>query len=223
MNSELLGILSLICLVVSSLWLVFLISDIRMHGAVTTFEQALTYISRRGRLFFLSYLNAALITVVTTMLFAGLYVYFRTAMPEWAFIAVVFVPAYSVLNLACYLSQITIIPRLLAFRDTAENRAQADLLIGQMTQAWPGSAVAVLNGLAYAILGIPSIIFGLSMLDEGSPMPVAGVLLALSGVASTIGFAGLILHSMRIGLGLAVGGALYTVALIPLAIAFLRM
>lgn len=223
MISELLGILSLIALVVSSLWIVFLISDIRMHGAVATFEQALAYVSRRNRLFFLNYLNAVLITLATTMLFAGLYVYFRTDMPEWAFIAVVFVPAYSVLNLACYLSQITIIPQLQEFRVKTEYKATADLMIGQLTQAWPGSAVAILNGLAYAILGIPSIIFGLTMLDEASPMPVAGVLLTLSGAASMIGFAGLVMRSTRIGWGLAAGGALYVMALIPLAIAFLRI
>jgi hypothetical protein len=95
-------------------------------------------------------------------------------------------------------------------------------MLRQMLQQWPGSAVSVLNNLAYAILGIPSIIFGmaLSRRDRSSRLP--GILLALNGVACIIGVAGVVLGSGLLAQGSIVGGTLFLLALIPLRMTFLR-
>jgi hypothetical protein len=91
-----------------------------------------------------------------------------------------------------------------------------------MVQAWPGSAVNVLNNLGYAVLGVPSIIFGLLMSGESPSMRVAGILLALSGVASIVGLVGIVIQSAALGLGSIVGGVVFLAALVPLSVTWLR-
>jgi hypothetical protein len=127
-----------------------------------------------------------------------------------------FVPIYGLLNLFAYLSQITIVPRMAALQPVP------DLLLAQMVQAWPGSAVNVLNNLGYAVLGVPSIIFGLLLGRETPSLRLAGILLALSGVASIVGIAGIAARSAALALGSIVGGVLFLIALIPMTRVWLR-
>jgi hypothetical protein len=202
-------------------WLIVMIADVMRQGPLDTFEQALAYVSRADGLFYLNYANAALLTVTATMLFGGLYLYFRSAASLWSFVGVLFVPIYGVLNLFSYLSQITVLPRLLDWKKRADDPAAVDLLIGQVMQVWHGSTVAVLNSLAYAILGIPSLIYGVLMLQEPAPMPLAGVLLALNSVACVLGFVGFVLRNEKLSSGVVVGGGLFALALIPLTVALL--
>ena len=95
-------------------------------------------------------------------------------------------------------------------------------MLRQMIQQWPGSAVNVLNNLAYAILGIPSIIFGMVLSRRGRSTRLPGILLALNGVACIIGMVGVVLGSGLLAQGSIVGGALFLLALIPLSMTFLR-
>ena len=222
MKTKILGVISSLCLVVTALWLVFLIWSMASVGPVETFEQALAYVAEPDALFTLTYVNATLVTLSATILFAALYVYFKPAAPVWSAMGVVFVPVYSVLNLFVYLSQITIVPRLLAFRGMAGYRATSSLLLGQMVQQWPDSAVAVLNTLAYAILGIPSIVFGTALLKRGTLKRLSGILIALNGVACLVGMVGLVVGNGLLEWGTAIGGVLFLLALVPLSLAFLR-
>lgn len=222
MQPRMLGVVSLICLVVTILWLVLMIWGIVSVGTVETFEQALAHVAEPDALFFLTYVNATLVTLFATMLLAGLYVYFRPIAPEWSAIGLVFVPVYCVLNLFVYVSQITIVPRLLAFQGTAEYQDASSLLLGQMVQLWPGSAVATLNTLAYAILGIPSIIFGMGLVKQGTSKQLSGILLALNGLACIVGMVGFVVGSDLLEWGTSAGGVLFLLALIPLSLAFLR-
>ena len=215
-RNKLLGTLSLICLIFTVIWLVLLIYGAATQGPVETLEQALASVAHLGLLHYLTYANATLITLSATMLFAGLYVRCKTEAPLWAAMGAAFVPIYGLLNLFAYLSQITIVPRLVALQPAS------DLLLAQMVQGWPGSAVNVVNNLGYAVLGIPSIIFGLLLGKRHAPMRLAGILLALSGVASIIGMAGIVAQSPALGLGSIVGGVLFLAALIPLSVALLR-
>ena len=222
MRTKILGVISSLCLVVTALWLVLLIWSMASVGPVETFEQALAYVAEPDALFTLTYVNATLVTLSATMLFAALYVYFKPAAPGWSAMGVVFVPVYSVLNLFVYLSQITIVPRLLAFTGMAEYQATSGLLLGQMVQQWPDSAVAALNTLAYAILGIPSIAFGVALLKLGTLRRLAGALIALNGVACIVGMVGLVVGNGLLEWGTAIGGVLFLLALMPLSLAFLR-
>jgi hypothetical protein len=215
-KNRLLGSVSLICLIVTVMWLILLVYGTATEGAVETFDQALASVADLGPLHSLTYANATLITVSATMLFAGLSARCGRDAPLWAAMGAAFVPVYCLLNLFAYLSQITIVPRLVALRPAA------DPLLAQMVQAWPGSAVNLLNNLGYAVLGIPSIIFGVLLGRRRAPLPLAGILLALSGGASILGLAGIVAGSAVLGLGSIVGGVLFLLALVPLTVAWLR-
>ena len=222
MKAKTLGLVSLACLVLTVLWLVLYVYGVASAGPLETLEQVLARVSRLDGLYYLTYVNATLVTLSATTLMAGLYVHCRPAAPGWFTVGLVFVPVYCVLNLFAYLSQITVVPRLLAFQQAAEYRAASSLLLGQLIQQWPGSTVNVLNNLAYAILGIPSIVFGVALFQRARATRLPGILLALNGVACIIGMAGVVLESEVLGLGSIVGGVLFLLALIPLSWALLR-
>jgi hypothetical protein len=215
-GKRLLGTVSLICLIETVLWLILLIYGTVTQGTVETLDQALASVADLGPLHTLTYANATLITISATMLFAGLTVRCGQDAPLWAAMGAAFVPVYCLLNLFAYLSQITIVPRLVALRPAS------DPVLAQMIQAWPGSTVNVVNNLGYAVLGIPSIIFGLLLIGKRAPLPLAGILLALSGAASILGIIGIVAGSAVLGLGSIVGGMLFLGALIPLSTAWLR-
>jgi hypothetical protein len=213
---KLLGTISLICLVVTVIWLAMFIYGTATQGAIETYEQALASVDDLGALHTLTYVNATLVTLGAVMLFAGLAVRTWSAAPLWTAMGAAFVPIYGLLNLFAYLSQITIVPRMAALQPVP------DLLLAQMVQAWPGSAVNVLNNLGYAVLGVPSIIFGLLLGRETPSLRLAGILLALSGVASIVGIAGIAARSAALALGSIVGGVLFLIALIPMTRVWLR-
>ena len=206
MNTKLLSVLSLTCLLFTILWLAFLIAGMITAGGLNTFEKALAYVSKLDIVFYLTYVNAALITVNAVMLFATLYIYYKPVALEWATIGIVFVPIYGTMNLVVYLSQITIVPRLLQLHSIPDYQALSLFALHQVIQQWPISAVAIVNNLAYAILGIPSIIFGVLMFKSASVLRFGGVLLALSGAASIAGFVGITAQSSWLSRGSLIGG-----------------
>lgn len=211
---------AVLTLLTTAVWIILFIAGMVAAGpALATFEGTLAYAARLDPLFYLTYVNAALVTLSATALFAGLYGYCRRVAPLWSLLAVIFVPVYTVLNLFAYLSQITIVPRLLASRQTAVYRDAADLLLRQLLQTWPGSAVNVFNNVAYAVLGIPSLIFGAILYRRSR---AAGLLLAGSGAASIVGAAGTIAGSPLLSWGSIAGGVLFLLALVPLSRYFWR-
>lgn len=220
-RTRLLGVLSSACLTATVLWLVFLILGLATAGPLATFDQVLAHVGKLDALFYLTYANAALVTVTAVMLFAALYVFCRSRSETWAAIALTFVPIYGAMNLLVYLSQITIVPRLLTLMATPESASLAGFMLRQTIQQWPDSAVFVANNLAYAVLGVPSIVFGVLLPRTASRLRPAGVLLALSGIASIAGFAGIAAGSRIVGNGSLVGGVLFLFALVAMSWAFL--
>ena len=217
------GIISLVTLVLTVTWLALLIASLSGVGPLDTFDQVLAYAARLDALFYLSYINSALIVVPATVLFCVLYRQYYGADPYGSLVGLVFVPVYTALNLFAYLSQITVVPGLIAHRQQPEYQAAADVLLRQMIQQWPESGVAFFNGLAYAVLGIPAIIFGVLMSRHTPPLKLAGALLALNGVACILGVVGLLTRSDLLGLGTVAGGVLFLLALIPMGrLAFLE-
>jgi hypothetical protein len=222
MKTKLLGYLSLLCLALTVLWLILMIVGTASAGPMDTFEQVLSHVFKLNCIFYLTYINAALITLTATMLFAGLYIYCKPIASEWSVIALVFVPVYSVLNLFAYLSQVLIIPRLLALHQTTEYQAFSEFVLRQLIQLWPNSSVYAFNNLAYAVLGIPSIIYGVILFGQNSWKRIAGALLALNGVACIIGIVGIALENSLLSTGSLVGGVLFLFALMALSRTFLR-
>jgi hypothetical protein len=221
-RTKLFAVVSLVALIVTVLWLALLIADTAGAGPLDTFEQVLAHVSDLDALYYLTYANAALTVLATTLLFAVLYLHCKTTAPELALLGLVFVPAYAALNLVVYLSQLTVVPALITAPQQVQHQAAAELLLQQTIQMWSGSAISFLNGLGYAISGIPSIILGAILLSQRGLLRPAGALLALNGMACLVGLIGMVTGSDLLGNGLVVGGVLYLLALIPLNVAFWR-
>ena len=222
MKTRCIGILSLICLVLTIGWLIFLIAGMAVAGPLETFEQALKYVEKADVLFYITYTNAALVTMSVVMLFSGFYLHYRHVAPEWSVIAAMFVPLYGGMNLVVYLSQVTIVPRLIELQSMVEYESQANFLLRQGIQPWPDSAVSVVNNLAYAVLGVPSIIFGVLMIQSTSALRSGGILLSLNGIACIAGFIGIVLQSPWLSQGSLAGGVIFLLALVPISIGFLK-
>ena len=135
--------------------------------------------------------------------------------------ALVFVPMYGTLNLFNYLSQVTLVPTLVEAASDPEFSATAQLLLQLSIQLWPSSTVAFFNNLAYAILGIPSIIFGWALFRGNRALRIAGWLLAISGIASLFWIVGFISGSKLLSMGTLIGGVIFWLALFPLTVGFL--
>jgi hypothetical protein len=223
LNPKHLGIVSLVTLLLVGFWLGIMIWDVAGAGPLDTFEQVLAYASRLDAKYYLNYADAVLYTLLVTALLTGLYVYLRPALPEWtARVGVVFVPVYCVLNVFAYFSQITVVPALLALYQVPSSQAAAEVWLRMTLQLWPGSLVGVFNGLAYAIVGIPSLIFGLALVKLGGARRAAGILLALNAVTCAVGIIGYLVGSSALRMGTLLGGALFFLALFPLTWALLR-
>ena len=85
------------------------------------------------------------------------------------------------------------VPNLFELHRTPETASIATVLLGLTLYTWPGSAVEFLNGLSYAVLGIPSIVFSVIMFCRVNAFRAGKVLLALSGILSMIALIALIL------------------------------
>ena len=88
MKPRFLGILLLICLAGSILWLALMIAGMTGAGSLDSFEQLLAYVSKLDALYYLSYLNAAfLVTIPAILLMSGLYVYCKPVSSAWMVLA----------------------------------------------------------------------------------------------------------------------------------------
>lgn len=222
MNTKLIGAAALITLIFTAVWLILLIWDQATAGPLQTLDQVIAYLSSRSWRYTLTYLNAAAFTISATILMTLLYIYCHEVIPEWALIGLVFVPVYCTLNLAAYLSQITLVPALANGLEAGVDDPVLHLLLAQSIQLWPDSPVGFFNGLAYALLGIPSIIYGLVLTRGNRLMKIAGWPLALNGAACILGVIGILASRPILATGVVIGGVLFFLALIPLTAAFLR-
>ena len=83
MKPRTIGLISLLTMIGTILWLVLMIAGMTAAGPLDTFEQALAHAARQETTFTLSYLNAALITLLAMALMAGLYGYCKSVVPGW--------------------------------------------------------------------------------------------------------------------------------------------
>ncbi len=218
MKVKTLGLISLLTLLSTITWLGATIAYNANAGALDTFDQILVHVSSLEPLFFISYINAAILTLLNLLFMAGLYLYCRESTPAWSAMNAVFIPIYGALNLVVYLSQVAIVPRLV---DLQVTEPAATLLLREVIHLVPGSTVAFINGLAYAVLSAPLIVFSLVLLKEGRLLRTAAWLFLLAAVADVIGLVGILIDSSGLTLGLLIGGVFYLLALIPSTIAFL--
>lgn len=218
MKVKTLGFISLLTLLSTITWLGATIAYNANAGALDTFDQVLVQVSSLEPLFFLSYVNAAILTLLNLLFMAGLYLYSRDRLPAWSTMTAVFIPIYGTLNLAVYLSQVIVVPRLV---DLQATEPAAGLLLREVIHLAPGSTVAFINGLAYAVLSVPLFVYSLVLLREGRLLQAAAWLFLLAAEADLLGLVGILVDSSGLSLGLLIGGVFYLLALIPSTIAFL--
>lgn len=222
MLAKITGVLALFCLLLTLLWLGLLISDNATAGPLGTFAQVAEHAARPGWLFKATYLNAGFVTLCAVAFFAALYAYLKPTTSGWLVIGLVFVPIYGAINLVVYLSQVTLIPTLLALRPNPRYTEIVDVLLRLALQAWLASPIAFFNGLAYAILGIPSILFGWLLWKRTGGLRWGGALLALNGIACILGLIGYLTGNHLLSQGVLIGGVLFLLALIPISWGLLR-
>ncbi len=189
---------------------------------VTTLAEKIASLEGMGADYTVIYANAAAITLLSMALFCGLYLEVRAAAPLWALVGLMMVPLYGMGNLVAYLSQIWIVPQLLTVYHQPDTAATAELLLSLTLQDWPGSAMAALNSLSYALLGIPSVVFGVLLARRKRETRMGGAVLALSGLMSLAAFVGVVLANPTLRALTVVGGLLYLIGVLLLGIYFLR-
>jgi len=192
-------------------------------GPLETFQQVLAHVQKYDCKFPATYLNAGVFTIFVIALMAGLYIYCKSTLPGLSIVGLVFVPVYGTLNLIAYLSQITIVPALLESTSAPAVADTAYFLLEHTLQMLPSSTVAFFNNLAYAIFGIPSMIFGWTFTtDQNRVLRISGWLLILNGIACILGFIGTLLNLEFLSLGTILGGAIFWLSLFPISYIFLR-
>ncbi len=217
MKHKLISFLATGTLLLTVLWMVFITMEVVVGGTQSTLVEKLAYIAQFNVLFFLTHLSAALITLTTALLFAALYRYIQNLAPEIATMGLILIPAYVVCSFIVSFTQITVVPTLNDLYRQPEYQSTAYVLLQQILQTWPTSSAALVNGLAYSLLGISSIFFGWILMVEKRLSRWAGALLALDGLAYLIGFAGIVARNNILRIGYPLGWILFLAALIFLS------
>lgn len=218
MRTKAIGILTLLTAITSWIWGVLMFMNQVTAVAGSTISELIDITDGElGFLHYLNYTNAALITLFDVAMFTAFYFYCREDEPFWSLIALIFIPIYGLGNLVSYLSQVLVVPGLFDLAQVAASRPTAEALLALTLHTWPGSAIGWLNGLSYAILGIPSIILGVIMYRKTRGLRVGSALLIASGVMCPVGFIADAFHIPVLENGIMYGGFVFMVALIPLA------
>lgn len=220
MNHRPLGWLTMAVALTTAIWVVVIM--VSMTGTQpSTFEDKIESLSNPTWLYYITYINAALITVLCTAMFSGFYLYCRDRNPLLSMLGLIFVPVYCMGCLIVYLSQIFVVPPLVVLMGNLEKAMTAKVLLEFWIQNWPGTPITILNGLSYAILGIPSILFARIMRSESKGLRFGSDLLGLSGGLSMIAFVGFVLKNPALSFLSGISGVVFLVSLVPIGLHFL--
>jgi hypothetical protein len=189
-------------------------------GGIDSYEEALEYVSSPGILFYITYLNVVILTGMVLMLFGLLYLFFRDTYPAASLSGMLFVPVYAAYNLLVYVSQVSMVPKLIENSGPGAESEVMEFFLGHMIQMYEGSAIGMLNHFAYAVLGVPSILYGRMVYRLNPAGKISGAALILSGTVCMIGFAGILAGNEVLSFGSALGGMLFWLALLAMAFSF---
>ena len=211
---------SLILTLLLILWVLFMILLTSGINENWTNERYLQFAKENGILYFLSYLNGVIFTVITMALFGLLYIFIQNEKPVLSIIGILFVPVYGVLNIFAYGSQITVVPQLLSEVNIEHlTECRAEYLV-QWIQTKPETAVGMINGVAYALLGIPSVCFGVALFKRIPFGMVVGWLLFINAILCLVGLIGYVIGNLTLANGIIAGGFLFTIAVFFMFIGF---
>ena len=201
-------IAALVLLVQTLIWIVLTGISLRGIDASWTGREYVAWAAHPDIFYLGNYMNAALLTVTAVVLFSALYSHFSGMDKVLAVVAWSFVPVYGMLNLISYSLQLKEVPDLA--RQAAGNPGM-EFLVAHLIQANSASLLAFINGLAYALLAIPSVLFGRMLIADSRKY--SGAFLMLNGFSCIVGFAGYIAGSALVASGLALGGILFMISL----------
>lgn len=222
MKTRTIGFITILTACLTAIWgVLFLFTASPAAPAGTIADQVSTIENQYG-LFMLTYANAGLLTVFCTVMLAGFYSICRDDDPLWASVALVFIPIYGAGNLIVYLSQVFVIPGLLDRYHNPLTGAMAEVMLELILHTWAGSLTGFVNGLAYAALGIPSIIFGILLFRNAQVYRFGGLLLIASGVLSILALVGIGIGSFILSLLSPLGGFVFLLGIILLGVKFLQ-
>lgn len=221
MKPKTIGIIAAIAIITDLLWILLMVAMEANAPVFNSLAERINYIESKATLYNVSYINAAFLTIIGTLFMTSLYIQSKRMNEFWATIAFVFVPIYGLLNLFSYLSQVFIVPQLLILFRSVESREIASTLLAFTLHNWPGSIIESLNGLAYGVLGIPSIIYPVLIMRKPRILAFGGIMLFLSGVLAIIAFSGTLFFTRYFTSISIIGGILATLADFPIAYHFL--
>ena len=208
-------ITAIILLVLTIIWLIFTIISLSAVKSSWNDSDYLGWVSNPDFFFTGGYVNATLLTIVATILFALVFGFLKSKYSTAALVGWVFVPVYSVLNLFCYSIQISIVPSI---SQNASGNPETVFLAAQLIQANSHSLIGFTNGMAYAILGIPSIIYGYLLYKESKKY--TGIFLALNGLFCIVGIIGYVIRNAAMSMGVLIGGVVFLISLIAMTVEF---
>jgi hypothetical protein len=203
---------SMILFILLIIWVVTMIAssaDVKPGWTATDYIRKIT---DPGFVFKLCYINATLFTIIVIIYMVILFRFFYGQYPLLSLSAIIFVPIYGLMNLFVYSSQVIILPALVE-KISAENLSATEInAISNWIQLLPGSIISMINALAYAILGIPSLLFGWIMIRVNKSGKIAGTLLILNTLVCWAGIIGIVLKNKILSFGVVLGGLLFTVS-----------
>ncbi len=201
--------LALFTVVILVLWVVLMILSGMQMQADWAAKDYLNYAREQNPVFVLNYLNAGLFTALVIVLFGCLYLLVKNEYPVLALVGLLFIPVYGTLNLLVYLGQVTILPLV------ANGSASQEAAL-QWMQLYPGSPIGMVNGLAYALLGISSVLYALTIIGRGKMGQITAWLLIVNTVLCLLGPIGVMTGNSLLTLGTVAGGIVFTGAVFTL-------
>ena len=223
MQTKSTGFLAGLVVIFTLIWLAQMIGVSVVFGAMDRFDQALAF-AQQAHWFYYSatYINALLLTLFNVLLYGSLYGLLKDEHPGWASAGLAFVPLYAILALFSYLSQLTVVPALIAQLDDPQLQPAATLVLQHMLQIWPQSTLMLFDQFSYFLLGFPGLIYGLLM-GQNRQLRIPGALFAIGGAfCMPIGL-GIVAHlPSLIGIPSMAGGVISIAATGWLAFSLLR-
>jgi cytochrome c oxidase assembly factor CtaG len=120
-----------------------------------------------------------------------------------------------------YISQVSVVQKIISIYEGKLSEDLLQVLLGQFIQLWEHSTIAFINNYAYAILGIPSVLFGFAIYQMKPGLSrITGLLLIISAFACLLGIIGIITGNQVLANGSAFGGGLFFLSLIGMSIIF---
>jgi len=202
-------ITSLILLILTIIWIV--VSTISMLQVKPAWKDSdfIRWVSHPDIFFILNYINATLLTVVIIFLFSFIFTFLKPKYESIVIVGLVFIPIYGVINLLCYSIQISIVPSI-AYNSL--NNQYTVNIVSQLIQANSKSLIGFMNGMAYAIFGIPSIIYGILLIKELKKY--SGIFLFINGIFCFVGIIGCLIGNSILEMGTMIGGVIFLISLI---------